>query len=79
MRNFFSYIMASTSSIQWDDDDGDVHFVLNQYAKLHFYSTSSQWFSPGTLFSSTNKTDCRNIAEILLKVVLNTITLTLLR
>ena len=30
----------------------------------------SQWFSPGTPISSTNKT------EILLKVVLNTITLT---
>jgi hypothetical protein len=26
------------------------------------------WFSPGTLLSSTNKTDCHNITEILLKV-----------
>jgi hypothetical protein len=31
----------------------------------------------GTLVSSTNKTDCHNIAEILLKVVLNTVTLML--
>ena len=31
------------------------------------------WFSPGTPVSSTNKTDCHNIAEILLKVALNTI------
>jgi hypothetical protein len=31
------------------------------------------WFSPGPLVSSTNKTDRHNIAEILLKVVLNTI------
>jgi hypothetical protein len=32
------------------------------------------WFSPGTLVSSINKTDCHDIAEILLKqkVVLNT-------
>jgi hypothetical protein len=30
-------------------------------------------FSPGTPASSTNKTDCHNIAEILLKVALNTI------
>ena len=37
-----------------------------------------QWFSPGTLVSSTNKTDCHDITEILLKVALNTITLTLL-
>ena len=35
------------------------------------------WFSPGTLASSTNKTDHRDITQILLKMVLNTITLTL--
>jgi hypothetical protein len=29
--------------------------------------------SPGTLVSSTNKTDCHDITEILLKVALNTI------
>ena len=39
--------------------------------------TAGQWFSPGTLVSSTNKTACHDITEILLKVVLNTITLTL--
>jgi thioester reductase-like protein len=32
------------------------------------------WFSPGTLVSSTNKTDLHDITEILLKVALNTIT-----
>ena len=35
------------------------------------------WFSLGTLISSINKTDRHNIAEILLKVALNTISLTL--
>jgi hypothetical protein len=34
------------------------------------------WFSPGNLVSSTNKTDCHDINEILLKVVLNTMALT---
>ena len=34
------------------------------------------WFSPGTLISSIIKTDRHNIAEILLKVVLNIITIT---
>jgi membrane-bound inhibitor of C-type lysozyme len=34
-------------------------------------------FSPHTLVSSTNKTDHHDITEILLKVALNTITLTL--
>jgi len=36
-----------------------------------------RWFSPATPISSTNKTDRHDIAEILLKVVLNTITLTI--
>ena len=31
------------------------------------------WFSLGTPVSSTNKADCHDIAEILLKVALNTI------
>ena len=34
---------------------------------------AGQWFS---LISPTNKTDCHDIAELLLKVALNTITLT---
>jgi hypothetical protein len=36
-----------------------------------------KFFLPGTPVSSTNKTDHLDIAEILLKVALNTITLTL--
>jgi hypothetical protein len=36
-----------------------------------------KWFSPGTPVSSTNKTNHHNIAKILLKVALSTITLTL--
>jgi hypothetical protein len=30
------------------------------------------WFSPGPPVSSTNKTDCHDITEILLKVALKT-------
>ena len=45
--------------------------------KVCHWLTTGLWFSPGTLVSSTNKTDCHNITEILLKVALNTITLTL--
>jgi hypothetical protein len=37
--------------------------------------TTVWWFSPGTLVSSTNKTDRQDITEILLKVALNTKTL----
>jgi len=38
---------------------------------------TGRWFSPGTLVSSTNKTDCHDMIEILLKVALNTINLNL--
>ena len=37
---------------------------------------TDRWFSLGTPASSTNKTDCLKIAEILLTVELNTIVLT---
>ena len=37
---------------------------------------TGQWFSPGTLDSSTNKTGRHDITEILLKVALNTTPLT---
>ena len=35
----------------------------------------SVYFSPGTLITSTNKTTCHDIAELLLKVTLNFISL----
>ena len=44
----------------------------NLLVHVHF-----RWFSPGIPVSSTNKTDRHDITEILLKVVLNLITLTL--
>ena len=45
--------------------------------KVCQWLAAGQWFSLGTRLSSTNKTDCQDISEILLKVALNTITLTL--
>jgi hypothetical protein len=47
--------------------------------KVFQWLTVGHWFSPGTLISSTNKTDCHDITEILLKVALITMTLTLLK
>ena len=41
--------------------------------KVCKWLATGQWFSPGTLVSSTNKTDSCDITEILLKVALNTI------
>ena len=46
--------------------------------KVCQWLAAGQWFSPGTPGSSTNKTDRHDIAEILLKVALNTITLTII-
>jgi len=45
-------------------------------AEIIIFSSSiscSRWFSPDLPVSSTNKTDRHDIAEILMKVVLNTI------
>ena len=47
------------------------------YDKICQWLVAGWWFSPATLVSSTNKTNCHNITEILLKVVLYTITLNL--
>ena len=40
--------------------------------KVYPLLAHGRWFSPGTPASSTTKTDRRDIAEILLKVALNT-------
>ena len=44
--------------------------------KVCQWLATGQWFSPDTPVFSTNNTDCHDITEILLKVALNTITLT---
>jgi hypothetical protein len=48
--------------------------VIQHYAIF----AAGRWFSPGTPVSSINKTNYHDITEILLKVALNTITLTLI-
>jgi hypothetical protein len=41
--------------------------------KVYQLLAHGRWFSPGTPASSTTKTGCHDIVEILLKVTLNTI------
>jgi hypothetical protein len=41
--------------------------------KVYQLLAHGRWFSPGTQAFSTTKTGCHDIAEILLKVALNTI------
>jgi hypothetical protein len=45
----------------------------NSAQAIQDYVISCQWFSPGSLVSSINKTDHYKITEIMLKVALNTI------
>jgi len=54
-----------------------MHYSMQHYENKFVNELPSVVFS-GTPVSSHNKTDCNDIAEILLKVVLNTITLTII-
>jgi hypothetical protein len=49
----------------------------SMWCKVCQWLAACLWFSPGTPVSSINKTDRHEITEILLRGVLNTITLTL--
>ena len=51
----------------------EVYSIQHLCDKVCQWLTTCRWFSPGIPVSSTNKTDCHVITEILLKVVLNTI------
>ena len=49
-----------------------VHSTRSASEKAYQFLTHGRWFSPGTSASSTSKTVRHDIAEILLKVALNT-------
>jgi hypothetical protein len=49
------------------------HYNVTQTHNKLSYKSTGQWFSQGTLVSSTNKTNRHDITKILLKVALNTI------
>jgi hypothetical protein len=51
----------------------DVPVQVSKIGVVCQWLATGLWFSPGTLVCSANKTDCHDITEILLKVVLNTI------
>jgi hypothetical protein len=54
-------------ALVWNWYNAEQHYVVCQWLE------TGRWFSLGNPVSSTNKTDCHDITEILLKVVLNTI------
>jgi hypothetical protein len=52
-------------------------FSVDRKSKMVVIAASGQWFSQGITVSSINKTGSHDTTEILLKVVLNTINLSL--
>ena len=56
--------------------DTQCRYNINLCDEVCQWLAPGRWFSTGTAISPTNKTDRHDIAEILLKVALNTITLT---
>jgi hypothetical protein len=66
-------VPITTNVVSLNPTQAIQHYVIKFVSD---YSTG-RWFSPGTPFSSTNKTDRHDITEILLKMVFNTINLNL--
>jgi hypothetical protein len=64
-------ITSVTKVVSSNPVHGEVYSI--QHYMIKFVSETRRWFSQGTSVSSTNKTDCHYITEILLKVALNTI------
>ena len=58
---------------------GEMYLIQQYVIKFVSYLRQVWWFFPSTPVSSTNKTDRHDIAEILLKVALNTITLSYIK
>ena len=54
-----------------------IFFCITLLSRPSNNAKGCRWFSSGTPVFSTNKTDCHDKTEILLKVKLNTITLIL--
>jgi hypothetical protein len=50
-------------------------FTMQSVLETTLRDEVCQWLAAGRWLSSTNKTDCHDITEILLKVALNTLTL----
>jgi hypothetical protein len=67
-------VPITTNFVSLNPANGEVYLIQHYVIKV-VSGLRQVWFSPGSPVSSTNKTDCHNITEILLKVALNTITL----
>ena len=68
-------MLITTNVVSSNPTHGKV-YSIQHYVIVCQWLATGQWFSLGALVSSTNKTDCHDITDLLLKVALNTITLT---
>jgi hypothetical protein len=68
ITKLYAWVRAQLCKLQ----NGCTRFVVAS-DKVDQLLAHGRWFSPGTLASSTTKTGRHDIAEILLKVALNTI------
>ena len=82
------YLCSTTEELSWSSSYGSwiYNYLCNQlwvwicsgevssiqHYVIKLVSWVGRWFSPCTAASSTNKTDCHDITEILLKVALST-------
>jgi hypothetical protein len=70
-------VPITTKSCEFEARSGRDSLNTTICNKVYQWLATGRWLSPGTLVSSTNKTDHHDISEILLKVALITITRTL--
>jgi hypothetical protein len=73
ISNIICSVPPFLGSVSWDERWLLTDVLRSNPAQTQWLATG-RWFSPITQVFSTNKTDCHDIAEILLKVALNTIT-----
>ena len=71
------YQPITTKVVSLNPVHGKVYLIQHYVVKFVSYLRQVCGFSPGTPVSSINKIDCHDITEILLKVALNTINLSL--
>ena len=72
-------VPITTNVVILNPPHGEVYSMQHYVIKVSQRLAAGRWFSPCTQVSSTNLTGRHDIAKILLKVVLNTITLTFIR
>jgi hypothetical protein len=67
----------TTKAVSMKPIHGEVYLIQHYVIKFYQWLEIGLWLSPGTPVSFTNRIDCHNITEKLLKVALNTINLNL--